>query len=118
MWGARSRCSSISRPSCPTTGAARIRTLVVKTYWTSSGSIVARLRRALVTANRHLIAFNQMAPSGNKCAGNLTCAVFSGDELFLGQIGAPYAYVAHPPDVETGRTSKEFAELFPRRTAC
>jgi len=92
-----------------------IRTLVVKTYWASSGSIVARLRRALVTANRHLIAFNQMAPSGNKCAGNLTCAVFSGDELFLGQIGAPYAYIAHPPGVETSRTSKELIELFPRR---
>ena len=84
-----------------------IRTLVVKTYWSSTGSIVARLRRALAAANRHLVAFNQKAPAGNKCSGSLTCAVFSGEELFLGQVGAAYAFVLHP-------TEPAF-ELFPKR---
>lgn len=92
-----------------------IRTLVVKTYWNSSGSVVARLRRALVAANRHLISFNRKAASGNKCAGNITCAVFSDGELFLGQVGAAYAYVKHPtatPTVDPGDAS---FEVFPKR---
>jgi len=91
-----------------------IRSLVIKTYWASSGSIVARLRRALATANRHLIAFNQKAESGNKCAGNITCAVFSDDEAFLGQVGAAYAYVWHAPDPQ-GSPGGSQLELFPKR---
>ncbi len=91
-----------------------IRTLVVKTYWASSGSIVARLRRALATANRHLITFNQKAASGNKCAGNITCAVYADDEVFLGQIGAAYAYVWHAPEAQ-GTPGDPYLELFPKR---
>jgi len=92
-----------------------IRSLVVKTYWTSSGSIVARLRRALAAANRHLISFNRKAPSGNKCAGSLTCAVFSDGELFLGQVGAAYAYVSHPPALQQVHPGDPSFEIFPRR---
>lgn len=91
-----------------------IRTLVVKTYWTSSGSIVARLRRALVTANRHLITFNQKAPAGTKCSGNITCAVFADDELFLGQVGAAYAYIYNAPDAQAAPGDGPL-ELFPKR---
>lgn len=92
-----------------------IRSLVVKTYWTSSGSIVARLRRSLAAANRHLISFNRKAPSGNKCAGNITCAVFSDGELFLGQVGAAYAYVSHPPSLHQVHPGDPRFEIFPRR---
>ena len=92
-----------------------IRSLVVKTYWTSSGSIVARLRRALAAANRHLISFNYKAPSGNKCAGSITCAVFSDSELFLGQVGAAYAYVSHPPALQQVHPGDPSFEIFPRR---
>jgi hypothetical protein len=92
-----------------------IRSLVVKTYWTSSGSIVARLRRALAAANRHLISFNHRAPSGNKCAGSITCAVFSDGELFLGQVGAAYAYVSHPPSLHQTHPGDPSFEIFPRR---
>jgi hypothetical protein len=92
-----------------------LRTLVVKAYWNSSGSIVARLRRALAAANRHLIAFNQQAPAGSKCSGNLTCAVFSEDELFLGQVGAAYAYVFHPPNLDEGYPGAGEFEIFPKR---
>lgn len=92
-----------------------IRSLVVKTYWTSSGSIVARLRRALAAANRHLISFNRKAASGNKCAGNITCAVFSNGELFLGQVGAAYAYIHHPASVEQAHPGDPVFEIFPKR---
>ncbi len=92
-----------------------IRTLVVKTYWTSSGSIVARLRRALAAANRHLVDFNDKASAGNKCSGSITCAVFSEEELFLGQVGAAYAYVVHPADAETSPAGRVTFELFPKR---
>lgn len=98
-----------------------IRSLVVKTYWNSSGSIVARLRRALVAANRHLVSFNRKAASGNKCAGNITCAVFSDGELFLGQVGAAYAYVYHggesqpPPTIDDVYPGDPVFEIFPKR---
>ncbi len=86
-----------------------IRTLTVKTYWASSGSIVARLRRALAAANRHLLHINSDAPPGSKCSGSITCAVFSQEELFLGQVGSAYAFLLHPPGV-----FPQF-EVFPRR---
>ncbi len=83
-----------------------LRVLTASTYWTSSGSIVARLRRALAEANRHLVHVNAEAPPGSKCSGSITCAVFAGEELFLGQIGAGYAFVHHPDN---------HVELFPHR---
>ena len=86
-----------------------IRTLTVKTYWASSGSIVARLRRALAAANRHLLHINSDAPPGSKCSGSISCAVFSYEELFLGQVGSAYAFVMHPPGI-----FPRF-EVFPRR---
>ncbi len=84
-----------------------IRAIAAQTYQTSSGSVVARLRRALAEANRYLVHLNMNAAPGAKCAGSLTCAVFEDNELFLGQIGAAYACVHHPD----GRF-----ETFPRRT--
>ncbi|MBN2393691.1 MAG: hypothetical protein JXR84_23365, partial [Anaerolineae bacterium] len=83
-----------------------LRVLTASTYWTSSGSIVARLRRALAEANRHLVYANAEARPGSKCSGSITCAVFADAELFLGQVGAGYAFVRHPDD---------HVELFPRR---
>ncbi len=75
-----------------------IRALAASTYWASSGSIVARIRRALAEANRHLVHANAEAAPGSKCSGSITCAVFSGEEVFFGQIGAAYAFVHHPND--------------------
>jgi hypothetical protein len=83
-----------------------LRVLTASTYWASTGSIVARLRRALAEANRHLVYINAEAPPGSKCSGSITCAVFAGEELFLGQIGAGYAFVHHPDN---------HVELFPHR---
>ncbi len=83
-----------------------LRVLTTSTYWASTGSIVARLRRALAEANRHLVRVNAEAPPGSKCSGSITCAVFAGEELFLGQIGAGYAFVHH---------LDHRVELFPQR---
>jgi hypothetical protein len=73
-----------------------IRALTTSTYWASSGSIVARLRRALAEANRHLIRTNTDAEPGSKCSGSITCAVFCEEEAFFGQIGAASAFVRQP----------------------
>lgn len=83
-----------------------IRALTTDAYWKSSGSVVARLRRALAEANRYLVSINAGAAPGSKCSGSITCAVFTGDEVFFGQIGAGYAFVHHPDNR---------VELFPRR---
>jgi hypothetical protein len=91
-----------------------LRSLAVKTYWSSSGSSVARLRRALAAANRHLARFNDKSSPGSKCSGSLTCAVFSGEELFLGQVGASYAFVLHPAQDGAPAESDGF-ELYPPR---
>ncbi len=92
-----------------------LRSLAVKTYWSSSGSSVARLRRALAAANRHLARFNDKASPGSKCSGSLTCAVFSGEELFLGQVGPAYAFVRHHPKDGAAPMETEEFELYPRR---
>ncbi len=92
-----------------------LRSLAVKTYWSSSGSSVARLRRALAAANRHLARFNDKASPGSKCSGSLTCAVFSGEELFLGQVGPAYAFVRHHPKDGAAPMENEEFELYPPR---
>jgi hypothetical protein len=73
-----------------------IRALAEGTYWSSSGSIVARLRRALAAANRHLVRSNQEAETGQKISGSLTCAVFADEELFLGHVGPAHTFVVPP----------------------
>ncbi len=70
-----------------------IRVLTEGTYWSSSGSIVARLRRALAAANRHLVQSNQEAEAGQKISGSLTCAIFTGEELFMGHIGPAHTFI-------------------------
>lgn len=83
-----------------------LRSIVTNTYWHSTGSIVARMRRALAEANRYLVHANEQSAPGNKATGSLTCAVFSEDEMFLGQVGPAYVYYHHPD---------EGLKLFPRR---
>ncbi len=87
--------------------AREIRTLAAQVYWRSSGSIIARLRRALTEANRYLITRNEAAPPDEQGAGSITCALFHGDELFLGQVGAANAFFQSPHGS---------SELFPRHS--
>ncbi len=87
--------------------AREVRTLAAEVYWHSSGSIIARLRRALTEANRYLIHRNESSPPEAQAAGSITCALFRGEELFLGQVGAANAFLQSP-----GRPP----ELFPRQS--
>ncbi len=87
--------------------AREVRTLAAEVYWRSSGSIIARLRRALTEANRYLIHRNETAPPEGQAAGSITCALFRGEELFLGQVGAANAFLQSP-----GRPP----ELFPHQS--
>lgn len=80
------------------------RTIAARTFWQSDGGIVARLRRALVEANRYVMQEGGRTPQTPSASGNITCAVFSGEELFLGQVGPGNVLLYHPE----GRV-----ELFP-----
>ncbi len=80
------------------------RTIAARTYWQSQGGVVARLRRALAEANRYVMQDNTRAPQAQTASGSITCAVFSGEELFLGQVGPGNVLLYHPE----GRV-----ELFP-----
>jgi len=71
------------------------RTLAARVYWQSPGGIVARLRRALAEANRYVLQENLRAPQPQSASGNITCAVFAGEELFLGQVGPGNVLLYH-----------------------
>jgi len=71
------------------------RTLAARVYWQSPGGIVARLRRALAEANRYVLQENLRIPQPQSASGNITCAVFAGEELFLGQVGPGNVLLYH-----------------------
>ncbi|MGC9357673.1 MAG: hypothetical protein ACP5GX_07400, partial [Anaerolineae bacterium] len=74
-----------------------IRAMAAEAYWRSTGSVVARLRRALAEANRHLARVNGRSEPDGRALGSITCAVLWNDELFVGQVGPGKALVYHPP---------------------
>ncbi len=75
-----------------------LRAIVIDAYTRSSGSVVARLRRALAEANRHLADDNVAATFEGQSGGSLTCAVIAGEELFIGQVGPGQALVYTPAE--------------------
>jgi hypothetical protein len=85
-----------------------LRTLTAQAYWASSGSVVARLRRALAEANRHLVRANKASAPERQGMGTVTCAVLFEEELFVGQVGEGRAFLVHPDG-----TTEEFPQ--PRR---
>lgn len=72
------------------------RTIATRAYWQSEGGIVARLRRALVEANRYVMQENIHAAQTQSAPGSITCAVFHEEELFLGQVGPGNVLLYHP----------------------
>ncbi len=67
--------------------------MVARTYWTTTGSITAALRRAAGAANQHLFQRNlRLAPS-DRCYGGLSCAVLHGEDLFILQAGPGGAFI-------------------------
>jgi len=84
-----------------------IRAAAVEAYRTSTGSTVARLRRALAEANRHLVVANARSNPEQNASGSISCVVFREEELFLGQAGAGHALLCH---------ADETIEAFPQAT--
>ena len=73
-----------------------IRLIAAATYWNSPGNIVARLRRALAEVNRYLVRANAASRPDHHTSGSITCAVFRGEDLFLGQVGPGNTFLYHP----------------------
>jgi hypothetical protein len=70
-----------------------LREMVTRTYWATTGSITAALRRATATANHHLFQRNlRLAPS-DRCYGGLSCAVLHDEDLFILQAGPGGAFI-------------------------
>ncbi|MGD1996043.1 MAG: hypothetical protein PVH62_04640 [Anaerolineae bacterium] len=68
-----------------------IREVAAQAFWSSPGSVTAALRRAVATANRSLFQANLQSSPEERLYGGLTCAVVSGQEVFLAQAGAAWA---------------------------
>lgn len=61
-------------------------------FWTTSGSVIAALRRAAAAANRVLFRYNLRAAAEQRCYGALSFAAWTGEELFLVQSGPANAW--------------------------
>ncbi|MDY6878040.1 MAG: hypothetical protein SWK90_17800 [Chloroflexota bacterium] len=88
-----------------------LREVVAQTYWSTSGSITAALRRANAAASNHLFQANLHTAPSERCYGGLTCAVLSHSstpirdaEIFILQAGPTCACVLHT----------KYLECFPR----
>ncbi len=68
-----------------------VRVIAAETYWSTRGSVVARLRRALAEANRYLTRANANSSPDQKTSGSITCVAFFEDEMFIGQVGPGHA---------------------------
>lgn len=86
--------------------ARELRTLAEETYWTASGSITARMRRAIAEANRYLVQQNAEVHAGLRTYGSITLITFAQDEAFIGQTGPGNTLIHYP--------SQRLMELFPK----
>lgn len=84
-----------------------LREVVAQTYWSTSGSITAALRRAAAAASHRLFQTNLHTAPSERCYGGLTCAVLphssdpTGDtEIFILQAGPACACVLHAKRLE------------------
>ncbi len=85
-----------------------LREVIAQTYWPSSGSITAALRRAITAANRRLYQTNLRNSPTDRNHGGLACAILRDQDLFIARSGAVHAcfyprergYVAYFSDGE------------------
>jgi len=68
-------------------------------YYRSTGSVTAALRRAVIEANEALLRLN-LSGAGIMREGAITCAVLRGSELFTLQAGEGLAFLGHNFGVE------------------
>ncbi len=66
-----------------------------ETYYRTPGGITTALRRAVNTANQHLLEHNLRHNPAAMRTGALCGAVLRGDELHLIQVGETQAYIGH-----------------------
>lgn len=72
-----------------------LRDTVRDSYWSTSGSVTAALRRAVSVANEYLLDHNLNAPRSERCYGGIALAVLSDTDLFLLQAGPAWACFQH-----------------------
>lgn len=70
-----------------------LREIVRQTYWSTSGSVTAALRRSVSVVNRYLFEHNLGADRSDRWYGGLACAVLRGRDVFLLQAGPVWACV-------------------------
>lgn len=82
-----------------------IRDAAAQAFWSTPGSPIAALRRAVMAANRALVHFNRQLPSESRCLGSIACAALRDDDVFLVHAGAAWCRA----------TSTEGDEQYPDR---
>ncbi len=70
-----------------------IRDAAAQAFWSTPGSPIAALRRAVIAANWVLFRFNHQLPSESRCVGSIACAALRADEIFLAHAGLAWSYV-------------------------
>lgn len=70
-----------------------IRDAAAQAFWSTPGSPVAALRRAVIAANRALVRFNHQLPPESRCVGSIACAALRADEVFLAHAGLAWSWV-------------------------
>jgi hypothetical protein len=74
---------------------------LVETYYKTSGSATAAIRRTAETLNQFLLNRNQRAAaSGKQAIGLFSILVKRGDNIFLGHSGPMHAFLVNPQGVE------------------
>ncbi len=62
------------------------------TYYRSSGSVTASLRRALLAANARLLAESAHQPGENGLLGGVTAVIVRGEDVFIASVGPAVTY--------------------------
>ncbi len=95
-----------------------IRDATAQSFWSTSGSPIAALRRAVIAANRALFRFNSQVPTESRCWGDLACAALRPDEVFLAMVGQAWARILaadvrgqHPEEFFPPLGSRAWAEV-------
>ena len=95
-----------------------IRDAAAQAFWSTPGSPIAALRRAVMAAHRTLVRFNRQVPSESRCVGNLVCAALRADEVFLAHTGIAWSRAVsadgdeqHPDRPPPPLGSRSYAEM-------
>jgi len=95
-----------------------IRDAAAQAFWSTPGSPIAALRRAVIAAHRALVRFNRQVPPESRCVGNLACAALRADEIFLAHAGVAWSRAVsadggeqHPDHPPPPLGSQPYAEM-------